>query len=533
MPGQYELSDLSGVLGGDLYNSLYSSMGYEGFGDGYGGGGEKSNPWMESMGVNEGGQPMWGTNPTDDALAAFDNYSFNWNPSGGIGGTLEAFDPTGKTYGTYKQKDESGFTKLMNIAAPMLASAAFGGIGADLFGGGVLGNAAGYGLSNGVVTAGMGGDFGKGFTSGAIGGGMGAMGSSGMSPASFAGIENPALASMFNRGTGSTLASLAQGNSGGDALKSGLMSAGIGGLNSAGKNMSDFFSSTFDNIFGGGGTQADYSLSDNPAMNVSYGSNYNAPGQSSLRSMGMFPEQSNVPPTSSNFMDLNSIGLPTLSSNPAENTSYGSGGYRPPGADVMQESGLQPGMSFAPPGAGVSPSIMDFFQSSGGSQQEQPQKTAQGVSLPSMFSNVGSNLGNFALNNAGDLASMLYGFYNNKKQQKGIGAQMQSLKDLYSSNSPYAQQLRNKLQASAAQRGTRSNTAGREVQLQAALADRAAQTMPTQFAMEQAQGTLKNNQMNMLLQGLQKTGLMKQGMQGLQNLFQPQTSYTFGDTSGM
>ena len=90
-------------------------------------------------------------------------------------------------------------------------------------------------------------------------------------------------------------------------------------------------------------------------------------------------------------------------------------------------------------------------------------------------------LGGFALNNAGDLASMLYGIYNNRKQQKALGQQISGLQNMYSQNSPYAQQLRNKLAAQASARGTRLNTAGRETQLQAALADRAVSLAPSLY----------------------------------------------------
>jgi len=408
-----------------------------------------------------------------------------------------------------------------------------GGLLGNYLGGG-FGGAVGGGMASGGINAAMTGQpIGKGMVSGGVGAGLGS-GIQGFNPAQYAGIESPTLANMFNRGAGSTMASLAQGQPLSSALKTGVTNAGISGVNSVGRDVSDFFKTTYDSLFSSPGTQADFSYSDNPAMNASFGSNYNAPGMETLRSAGMFPQQSNVPPTSSNFTDINSIGLPSLSMNPAENASYGSGGYRPPGADVMQEAGLQPGMSYAPPGQGGQTSIQDFFAPNG-SAQEQTQKTAQGTSVPAMFSNIGSSLGNYALNNAGDLAAMLYGFYNNRKQQKQIGSQMQSLKDLYAGNSPYAQQLRAKLQASAAQRGTRSNTAGREVQLQAALADRAAQTMPTQFAMQQYQDQLKNRNMSNLLNMGNQSGLFKMAGQGLQSLFGQPTQeipYNFGNVSG-
>ena len=486
-------------------------------------------------GMNEGGDTTYDfAGKTINPLFSehLNQFKFQQNP-----GQYSAniYNYGGKNLGSFTSGEEpSTFDNVANIAIPMALSAAWGGaIGGGLAPYGNIVSKVGGGMASGGTGAAMTGQpIGQGIVSGGIGGAMNA-GIGGFNPAQIAGITNPTLATMFNRGTGTTLASLAQGKNGEDSLKSGLFSAGTAGVNAVGKNMSDFFSSTYDNIFGNKGTQADYSLSDNPAMNASYGSNYGMDSvNTSLRDEGILPQQSRMPPTSSNFMDLNSIGLPSLSDNPAQNASYPPN-WHPGGAlgQSMRDSGVGPQMSYAPPS---SEAYTQPFNPLSFSEQS-PQQTTQGFSFPGALSSIGNSLGNYASNNAGDLASMLYGFYNNRKQQKGIGAQMQSLKDLYSGNSPYAQQMRNKLQASAAARGTRSNTAGREVQLQAALADRAAQQMPTQFAMEQAQGSLKNNQMNMLIQGLNKTGLLKQGVDGLRGLFGPSTQeipYNFGNVSG-
>lgn len=151
-----------------------------------------------------------------------------------------------------------------------------------------------------------------------------------------------------------------------------------------------------------------------------------------------------------------------------------------------------------------------------------PQQQIANFSMPSGLSTMGSNIGSYLGNHAGDLASMLYGFYNNKRQQGALNQNMNSLKDLYSQNSPYAQQLRAKLYAQAAAKGTRANTAGREVQLQAALADKAASMAPSLYQMQQGQMGLQNNNMNMLLQGMNKLG----GWQGLKSLFNPTPSLT-------
>jgi hypothetical protein len=158
------------------------------------------------------------------------------------------------------------------------------------------------------------------------------------------------------------------------------------------------------------------------------------------------------------------------------------------------------------------------------SQTAQPgMKTAQSYSPDSggiaSFMPSGASVGNYLGSHGGDLAAMLYGFYNNKKQRQALQGQQQGLQDLYSQNSPYAQQLRNTLQAKAAAGGKRLNTGGREVQLQAMLADRAAQMAPTMYQIQQGQNNLQNNNMNMLLQGANKLGAFKAIGNGLQGMF--------------
>lgn len=155
--------------------------------------------------------------------------------------------------------------------------------------------------------------------------------------------------------------------------------------------------------------------------------------------------------------------------------------------------------------------------------QEPGQKQASSFSMPSM-----GNIGNFVGNHFGDIATTLYGLYNNRKQQRSISDMMGGLQGLYGQNSPYAQQLRNKLMAQAAMKGTRSNVAGREVQLQAALADRAAQSMPALFQMQQAKGQLQNSMGSNLLGMFNKMG----GIQGLQNLFNPSQGSLTGAGAG-
>jgi len=507
MPGEYELGDLSGVLGRDLYNNLFGSMGYDGGGDGYNFSGDMSNPWMEQAGWNENSNPNWSLTPTQNAMSSFDNYTFNWQPQGGVGGLLTAFDPQGNQYGTYQQKDEDNFTKLIGMVAPMVATGGFGGALSGMFGGGMLGGAGGYGLASGTMSAAQGGNFGKGFLGGAISGGLqglaagtpAVMGNNpsayvpatpGSSPASVAGINSPALAKMFNRGVGGTLGSLASGNSGSDALKSGLTGAALSGINSVGKTA---MSGYMDSLKGWLGTGT--STGGDAEFDALQGSG------------GDMSMQTDVSPNRYDEFLMGSDGMETY------NPDYRFGG------DQMMDSFSSPDQS---------------VQSSTG----QPN-----FSLQSVLGDVGSRVGNYALNNVGDLASMLYGFYNNRRQQRQLQQPMNNmsnqvnqattqLQNMFTQNSPYAQQLRAKLNAQAAASGRRSNTAGRETQFQAMLAEKAASTLPqianmqnslmqNQLQMQQRRGQLQSSLGSNTISLLGKMGAFN----GLANMFGNKNPY--------
>ncbi len=503
MPGEYELGDLGGVLGGDLYNGLFGSMGYDGRGDGYNLSGDMSNPWMEPFGFDEVGNVNWSLIPNQKAMDSFDNYTFNWQPQGGHAGLLTAFDPQGNLYGTFRQKGESNFTKLMGMVAPMVATGGFGGALSGLFGGGVLGSAAGYGLASGSMTAAQGGDFGKGFLGGAVSGGMQGLNATGSSPASVAGIESPALAKMYNRAVGGTLGSLASGNSGSDALKSGLTGAALSGINSVGKSVMNPYIESFKSWLG----------TDTSGGDAEFDALQGSGGDMSM--------QTDVSPNRYDEFLMSPDGMETY------NPDYRFGG------DQMMDSFSSPDQS---------------VQSSTG----QPN-----FSLQSVLGDVGSRVGNYALNNAGDLASMLYGFYNNRRQQRQLQQSMNNmsnqvnqattqLQNMFTQNSPYAQQLRAKLNAQAAASGRRSNTAGRETQFQAMLAEKAASTLPqianmqnslmqNQLEMQQQHGKLRNTNMDIALMGLKNTGLLGEITGGLRSLFGPSTTtipYNNGNVSG-
>jgi hypothetical protein len=274
---------------------------------------------------------------------------------------------------------------------------------------------------------------------------------------------------------------LAGGKSGSEALKGGLTGAALSGINSVGSSVMTPYLNSLKGWLGDSGSVA--------------GAGADPEFDSLMGSGGDMSEQTDVSPNRYAEMVTGSDGMETF------NPDFGFGGDQ-----------LSSAFSGAPDQRALSSGQSDF-------------------SLASILGDAGGRLGNFALNNAGDLASMLYGFYNNRKQQKALGQQVSSLQGLYGQNSPYAAQLRNKLNAQAAQTGRRSNVAGRETQLQAMLADRSASLAPTLMQLNQARGGLKNNNMNMLLQGANKMGLFS----GLGSLFNGGTStipYNNGNVSG-
>ncbi len=168
-------------LGGDLRNSLFAQLGgYSNTNRGFDG----TNPvWAEEQGTNEGGNVMYGTAPTADALKSLDGYKFDWTQGDKTAGTLVGYDPSGKQIGSWNQAPESGTKDFMEFAA--LAAAGFGGLGAlglgplsgmlgGLGGAGAASSAAGaadigaLGLAEGVY--GAGGALGAGAAPGTIGG---------------------------------------------------------------------------------------------------------------------------------------------------------------------------------------------------------------------------------------------------------------------------------------------------------------------------------------------------------------------------
>jgi len=418
-------------------------------------------------------------------------------------GGLPYMQQSGKWVVPVGDKSEGTFQRFLDQAVPLIAGGMVtGGLGGGLagaFGGGALGSAAGYGLAGGTTAEIQGGNFGKGFLGGAVSGGIQGLSATGSSPASMAGINSPTLAKMYNRAVGGTLGSLASGNSGSDALKSGLTGAALSGINSVGKSVMNPYIESFKSWLG----------TDTSGGDAEFDALQGSGGDMSM--------QTDVSPNRYDEFLMSPDGMETY------NPDFRFGG------DQMMDSFSSPDQS---------------VQSSTG----QPN-----FSLQSVLGDVGSRVGNFALNNAGDLASMLYGFYNNRRQQRQLQQPMNNmsnqvnqattqLQNMFTQNSPYAQQLRAKLNAQAAASGRRSNVAGRETQFQAMLAEKAASTLPqianmqnslmqNQLQMQQRRGQLQSSLGSNTISLLGKMGAFN----GLANLFGPSTTtipYNNGNVSG-
>lgn len=132
------------------------------------------------------------------------------------------------------------------------------------------------------------------------------------------------------------------------------------------------------------------------------------------------------------------------------------------------------------------------------SSQEGSQDSPVNAFLQSMGVSVGGGKG---LGNIGDMAGSLFGMYNANKQKKKLQEQQSQLQSLFSPNSPYAQQMRQRVERKDAAAGRRSQYGPREAQLAAILADRQAQTMPQQQTYANAIGGYDNAMVNNLLKG--------------------------------
>lgn len=415
----------------------------------------------------------------------------------GLGGEWRSVNlgKNGKNYAsTYFNEGNPLFSTAIDAGVAAVTGGAMGGGGLA----GSLGMSPGWaaGAVNGAAAGGISSAGNQqnplaGMFSGAVGGGIG-----GANPAGAMGVTG--MPGKFVNGTiAGTASGIAKGMKPGDAARNAVVNSGV----STGANMAnDFFGGLWNQF---SGTNDNNSIYGSPEQNASYGSNYTPNGAGVLRDIGIGPQMNYTPPSSLAFnpSDMSYLSdLPTLSSNPAMNASYADG-YKPPGVSVLEQSGLRAGQSYAPPNSPVQGDFSTFLNNSitSPSPQGLPQSKASSFSLPSS-----SQLGQFAFNNAGTLAQTLFGLYNNRKQQQMLRQQINGLQGLYGQNSPYAQQLRAKLQAQAAASGKRSNTDARETQLQAMLADRSASLAPQLFNMDMGLNQLQNNQFPIVLGGLRQ-----------------------------
>lgn len=389
-------------------------------------------------------------------------------------------DPNGKKIGTFEFGnmnrnfgDQWAGPLIMGGATAILG----GGLG-SMFGGGVAGNAAGGALVNGAVSEASGGSFKDGAIAGALSGGLGSLNTAGA-----IGLDKGTwYGKALNAAVGGALSSAATGGNkdeiGTAALTSGIGSGVKSGINTLGQSVSNYFNDWLSQYGGNDGGSDEFG--------ALQGSGGDMSGQTDV--------------TPSSYDD-------TMPNSGGENPNYRfAGDFSPLAMGGMD--GMRTMQSGSPDGG-------------------------LGFSMPS-FNGMGDKLGGFLGNNLGDIVSMLYGYRNNKRQRQALGQQMSNLQGLFGPNSPYAQQAKAKIDAQAAQKGQRSNVGARANQLAALLADKQASLAPQLYQMQQGQQGLQNNNMNMLLQGLNKTGLLRQAGQGLQGMFQqnPFANYNMnGNTS--
>lgn len=107
-----------------------------------------------------------------------------------------------------------------------------------------------------------------------------------------------------------------------------------------------------------------------------------------------------------------------------------------------------------------------------------------------------------------DLAGNALGAYSAYQQRRRIKEQLQTLKDMYSENSPYAQRLRSQLDRRAAQTGRRSQVGSRQTQLQALLAEAAMRNQPQTAQLLGLQDEQRRRMAGNLIQGASRLGSM-------------------------
>lgn len=165
----------------------------------------------------------------------------------------------------------------------------------------------------------------------------------------------------------------------------------------------------------------------------------------------------------------------------------------------------------------------------GGTLGGQLGKGFNGTSGPGQ-QGTGMNYGDLA----GTLASGLAGIYSANQMKQAAGQNTMNLGDMFGPNSAYAQQLRQQLERKDAAAGRRSQYGPREVELQARLAQMAAQYGPNisqqNLQAEAIRNAQRNAQLNTLLGLGRSTGAFNALGRGLESLFSSGSApmYSFG-----
>lgn len=133
-----------------------------------------------------------------------------------------------------------------------------------------------------------------------------------------------------------------------------------------------------------------------------------------------------------------------------------------------------------------------------------------------------------------DMAGNALGMYNAYQQHKRVRDQLQTLRDMYSENSPYAQRLRSQLDRQAAASGRRSQSGARATQLQAMLAEAALRNQPQTMALLNARDEQSRRMAANAIQGISRLGQMYTPQQQFQQQsWNPQYDFNYSPSPGL
>jgi hypothetical protein len=328
-----------------------------------------------------------------------------------------------------------------------LAGAAYGAVGpADSLGAvsgtganfaGAVGAGGGIGAAN-ALNAGT--DVWSGFGKGALSGALG----SGFDYGGAMGLENP----MYKRALNSTLTGGLQASASGEDFGKG---AGKGFIGAAAPMLAQQGGSMLGNMFGG---SQEAGMEYDPTAGGGFGGTATANAGETGYSPKSFMGANNNDGAAA-FEALGGIA---------------SGGASPSSFSSASSSGV-------PSSSGGSP-VADFISSFVG----------------------GGGGGKSGTGNYGNMAASLFGLHNAYQQKKRLKGQVNQLNSLFAPNSPYAQQMRQRMERKDAAAGRRSQYGPREAQLMAQMAEMNSRNAPMINQMSNAMGGLDNSMVNNGLQ---------------------------------